>query len=42
MKDFEEMTEEDKEELLKQIQNFSDNEKDGGDDSFDLFTQSVD
>jgi hypothetical protein len=41
MKDFEEMTEEDKEEFLKQIQNISDDDniKDGG-DSFDLFTHS--
>ena len=38
MKDFEEMTEEEKEEFLKQIQNLH-NDKEGG-DSFDLFTQS--
>lgn len=44
MKDFEEMTEEEKEEFLRQIQNFH-NDKEGGDgdgDSFDLFTQSFD
>lgn len=40
MKDFEEMTEEEKEELLKQIENLPDNTKESGGDSFDLFTQS--
>jgi len=40
MKDFEEMTGDEKEELLKQLQNISDDKRERGDDSFDLFTQS--
>ena len=39
MKDFDEMTEKEKEDFLKQIQSLPDNTKDN-DDSFDLFTQS--
>lgn len=39
MKEFEEMTESEKEELLKQIQDLP-NEKEGEDSSLDLFTKS--
>ena len=39
MKEFEEMTENEKEELLKQIQDLP-NEKEGEDSSLDLFTKS--
>ena len=39
MKDFDKMTEKEKEDFLKQIQNLPDDVK-GDDDSFDLFTQS--
>ena len=39
MKDFDKMTEKEKEDILKQIQNLPPNEKGDG-DSFDLFTQS--
>jgi hypothetical protein len=41
MKDFEDMTLEEKEEILEQIRNLLEHEKeDGGHDSFDLFNQS--
>jgi hypothetical protein len=41
MKDFEDMTPEEKEEILEQIRNLTDNDtKEEGRDSFDLFTQS--
>ncbi len=40
MKDFEKMTEKEKEELLEQIQNLNDDNSTDGDDSFDRFTQS--
>ena len=39
MKDVDKMTEKEKEDFLKQIQNLPDDVK-GDDDSFDLFTQS--
>ena len=39
MKDYDDMTEEEKEDFLKQIQNLPDNAKEDG-DSFTLFTQS--
>jgi len=39
MKDYDDMTEKEKEDFLKQIQNLPDNTKEG-DDSFTLFTQS--
>ena len=39
MKDYDDMTEEEKEDFLKQIQNLPDNATED-DDSFDLFTQS--
>ena len=39
MKDYDDMTEEEKEDFLKQIQNLPDNAKED-DDSFTLFTQS--
>ncbi len=41
MKDFDEMTDKEKEDFLKQIQNLPDKAKED-DDSFDLFTQSFD
>jgi hypothetical protein len=40
MKDFEDMTLEEKEEILEQISNLPEHDKDDGRDSFDLFTQS--
>jgi len=41
MKDFEDMTPEEKEEILEQIRNLTDKDtKEEGSDSFDLFTQS--
>jgi hypothetical protein len=40
MKDFEEMTEKEKEDLLKQIQNLPDDDTKEECDSFDLITQS--
>lgn len=40
MKDFDEMTEKEKEELLKQIQNLPEDNAKEDNDSFDLFTQS--
>lgn len=40
MKEYEEMTEKEKEDFLKQIQDLPDNEKREDCDSFDLFTQS--
>jgi hypothetical protein len=40
MKDFEDMTLEEKEEILEQIRNLPENKKEDGCDSFDLFTQS--
>lgn len=41
MKDFNEMTEKEKEDFLKLVQDLPDNSKEKG-DSFDLFTQSFD
>ena len=41
MKDYDDMTEKEKEDLLKKIQNLQDNSKED-DDSFTLFTQSFD
>ena len=40
MKDFDKMTEKEKEELLKQIQNLPEDNAKEDNDSFDLFTQS--
>ena len=41
MKDFKDMTPKEKEEILEQIRNLTDNDtKEDGRDSFDLFTQS--
>jgi hypothetical protein len=40
MKDFKDMTLEEKEEILEQIRNLSENKKEDDCDSFDLFTQS--
>jgi hypothetical protein len=42
VKDFDEMTEKEKEELLKQIQNLHEDNAKEDNDSFDLFTQSFD
>jgi hypothetical protein len=41
MKDFKDMTLEEKEEILEQIRNLPENKREDGCDSFDLFTQSV-
>ncbi|WP_458718833.1 hypothetical protein [Candidatus Nitrosocosmicus sp. R] len=40
MKDFKDMTLEEKEEILEQIRNFPEHKKEDGGDSFDLFNQS--
>ena len=40
MKEYDEMTEREKEDFLKQIQNLPDNSKEEDSDSFDLFTRS--
>lgn len=40
MKDFKDMTLEEKEEILEQIRNLPENKREDGCDSFDLFTQS--
>ena len=40
MKDFKDMTLEEKEEILEQIRNLPEHKKEDGWDSFDLFTQS--
>ena len=41
MKDFKDMTLEEKEEILEQIRNLPENKREDCGDSFDLFTQSV-
>ena len=42
MKDFKDMTLEEKEEILEQIKNLPEHKKEDGCDSFDLFIQSFD
>ena len=42
MKDFKDMTLEEKEEILEQIRNLPEHKKEDGGDSFDLFSQSFD
>ena len=42
MKDFKDMTLEEKEEILEQINNLPEHKKEDGCDSFDLFSQSFD
>ncbi len=42
MKDFEDMTLEEKEKILEQIKNLPEHKNEDGRDSFDLFTQSFD
>ena len=42
MKDFQDMTLEEKEEILEHIRNLPEHKKEDGGDSFDLFTQTFD